>query len=78
FSSFDTESADLKRPEELAPAFREFRPYLESCRFVGCSHVKEKGCAVREAVRADEIPKSRHQSYIRLYEKLREAYKAWE
>lgn len=78
FSSFDTESAELKDPALLAPAFREFRPYLEACRFIGCAHVREKGCAVREAVQSGLIPASRHQSYVRLYEHLKEAYRAWE
>lgn len=77
FSSFDTESADLKKPEELQYAFREFRPYIDSCRFIGCAHVKEKGCAVLDAVKRGEIKKSRHQSYVRLYDKLKD-YKAWE
>jgi ribosome biogenesis GTPase len=38
---------------------------------VGCSHTKEKGCAVLEALRQGKIQKSRHQSYLRLYEELK-------
>ena len=38
---------------------------------------KEKGCAVLEAVRHGEIQKSRHQSYLRLYEELK-PLKEWE
>lgn len=77
FSSFDVERMELTRKEELANTFREFRPYLEDCRFVGCAHVKEKGCAVRAAVKEGKIPKSRHESYIRLYDQLRQI-KEWE
>ena len=29
--------------DTLAETFREFRPYLGQCRFVGCAHVKEAG-----------------------------------
>ncbi|WP_297208859.1 ribosome small subunit-dependent GTPase A [uncultured Flavonifractor sp.] len=72
FSSFDTEEMETRRPEELARTFREFAPYLEQCRFTGCSHVKEKGCAVLEAVKLGAIPKSRHTSYVRLYEQAKE------
>ena len=36
----------LCRKEELEGCFREFAPYLGKCQFTGCSHVKEKGCAV--------------------------------
>ena len=30
----------------------EFGPYFGQCRFTGCSHRSETGCAVREAVEA--------------------------
>lgn len=72
FSSFDTEETELRRPETLERTFREFAPYLGQCRFTGCAHVKEKGCAVLAAVKEGEIPKSRHASYVRLYEQAKE------
>lgn len=72
FSSFDTEETELRRPETLERTFREFAPYLGRCRFTGCAHVKEKGCAVLAAVKAGEISKSRHASYVRLYEQAKE------
>ena len=70
FSAFDLEKMELTSPEELQYAFREFSPYIGECRFVGCSHVKEKGCAVLEAVKSGAINPSRHKSYVRLYEQL--------
>ena len=72
FSSFDTEEMELRPPEELQHTFREFAPYLDQCRFTGCAHVKEKGCAVLAAVKAGEIPQSRHDSYVRLYQQAKE------
>lgn len=77
FSSFDSDQGEAVKKEDLAQTFREFRPYLDDCRFVGCAHVKEKGCAVLKAVKAGDIPKSRHSSYVRLYEQAKE-YKEWE
>ena len=68
FSSFDEDKMELERKEELQYAFREFAPYLGRCRFQDCAHVKEKGCAVLAAVEAGEISRSRHRSYVRLYE----------
>ena len=62
FSSFETEELNLELKHQLPETFREFRPYLNDCRFVGCSHTKEKGCAVLEAVRRGAIQKSRHAS----------------
>ena len=77
FSSFDAEELDLELKERLPETFVEFRPYLGQCRFQGCSHTKEKGCAVRAAVKEGTIPRSRHDSYVRLYEELKQV-KAWE
>lgn len=71
FSSFETEELNLELKHRLPETFQEFRPYLDGCRFAGCSHTKEKGCAVLEAIRAEKIPKSRHVSYLRLYEELK-------
>ena len=71
FSSFETEELNLELKRRLPETFREFQPYLDNCRFVGCSHTKEKGCAVLEAVRRGDIQKSRHASYLRLYEELK-------
>ena len=71
FSSFEAEDLNLEWKQHLAESFIEFRPYLEDCRFVGCSHTKEKGCAVLEVLRQGKIQKSRHQSYLRLFEELK-------
>lgn len=77
FSSFDTDQTEIRKKDALAETFREFRPYLDDCRFVGCAHVKEKGCAVREALKQGKIPPSRHASYVRLYEQAK-SHKEWE
>lgn len=71
FSSFDTERLELAGREELQYTFREFRPYLDQCRFPGCSHTKEKGCAVLQALAEGKIVPSRHASYVRLYDQVK-------
>ena len=69
FSSFDTDQMDVILKENLQYAFPDFGKYIGSCRFDDCSHRKEPGCAVRDALEAGEIEKSRYDSYLRLYEK---------
>lgn len=76
FSSFDTEELNMELQAHLPETFSEFRPYLDSCRFVGCKHVKEKGCAVLQAVKDGSIPKSRHESYVRLWNEVKDL-RAW-
>lgn len=53
--------------EQLAGCFREFSPYIGKCRFKDCAHIKEESCALRQAVNDGEIPRSRYESYCRLY-----------
>ena len=77
FSSFDAQSLEWELKQHLPETFPEFAPYLGGCRFVGCQHVKEKGCAVLQAVKEGKIPESRHRSYVRLYEELK-PLKEWE
>jgi ribosome biogenesis GTPase len=77
FASLDTDTAELLDKEQLPYAFREFVPYLGQCRYVGCAHVKEKGCAILQAVKAGDISKTRHNSYVRLYQAAKE-HKSWE
>lgn len=72
FSSLETEELDLELKAHLPETFPEFAPYLGQCRFTGCAHVKEKGCAVLQAVKDGKIPASRHKSYVRLYQELKD------
>ena len=62
--------------EDLPETFREFLPLIGQCRYTKCSHTKEEGCAVLNAVRNGEIPQSRHESYVQLHETLK-AKKKW-
>ena len=77
FSSFDTDQMELILKENLQYAFPDFGSYLGKCRFDDCTHRKEPGCAVRAAVEAGEIERSRYESYLKLYEKSSQI-KAWE
>ena len=71
FYSFETEELNLELKHRLPETFREFAPYLGECQFLDCSHTKEKGCAVREALEAGKLQPSRYQSYLRLFEELK-------
>jgi len=62
---------DMIRKEELADLFIDFKEYSNLCQFKDCTHTKEKGCAVIEAVKRGDIIKSRHDNYIEFYDKLK-------
>lgn len=58
--------------EELKYCFPEFSAYEGKCRFNGCSHTHEPGCAVREAVEEGKIHRMRYEDYTFLYRELQE------
>lgn len=76
FSMLDFERFDFFEKDDLPATFREFEPYIGECRYTKCSHTKEEGCAILEAVRTEKIPLSRHESYVELFNTLK-AKKKW-
>ena len=77
FSSLDMEQVESIHKDELADCFREFEPYIGQCRFIGCAHYREPNCAVRAAVETGEIAQSRYDSYVSLYEAVKDK-KEWD
>ncbi|MDK2809892.1 MAG: ribosome biosis GTPase / thiamine phosphate phosphatase [Petroclostridium sp.] len=73
FSSFDL--LDIKA-KELDCLFKEFREYVSLCKFRGCSHTSEPGCAIIEAVNQKKICGSRYQNYLQFYNQLKNV-KEW-
>ncbi len=63
---FSDVAAWSPEPGEVAWTFPEFAERAGECRFRGCTHLHEPGCAVREAVEAGEIPRPRFESYRKL------------
>lgn len=54
--------------EELSHYFPEMRAMLNQCRFDNCLHLREPGCAVRDAVDAGTISELRYASYLSMME----------
>ncbi len=77
FSTVDILRYETIYKEDLPFAFREFIPLMGKCKFTSCSHTKEKGCAVLEAVQKGEIAESRIESYKLLYEEIKDC-KPWQ
>ena len=78
FSSLDIEQGnDVIIKENLAFCFPEFVEYLGTCKFSTCSHTVEKGCRIIEAVNNGTIDKSRHRSYVSMYNEVKDI-KEWE
>ena len=71
FSMLDFTRFDFFPYEELAASFREFDDCLGNCRYTKCTHLREEGCAVLAKMEAGKIARSRHESYVRIYEEQR-------
>lgn len=67
FASVEMEKAANIHKDDLQHAFIDIKRYFTKCKFTGCSHTTEKGCAVIEAVKNKEISESRYESYVTLY-----------
>ena len=72
FSMLDFERFDFFTKDELLDTFRDFKDYTDNCRYADCTHTKEEGCAVLEAVRQGKISASRHESYLDMYNVLKQ------
>lgn len=58
--------------ETLKDYYPEFREYEGCCRFQGCDHIHEPGCAVKEALSDGRIHPRRYESYTELYREIKE------
>lgn len=58
--------------EKLEEFFPEFFKHINSCRFVGCAHINEPDCAVKEALGQGLISESRYENYKLFYEELKD------
>lgn len=76
FSSLEIDNLDYSLKENLAMCFEEFEDFSSHCKFTGCTHTKEKGCAIIEAVANGNIVASRHESYLKLFDELKDL-KPW-
>ncbi len=65
-------SVDSVAPENVAYLFREFRPFVGTCRFRNCCHLQEPDCRIRAAVETGEIARSRYDSYCKILKETRE------
>ena len=71
FSLIDFERFDFFGLDSLVDNFRDFRVSTGKCKYSKCSHTKEDGCDILARVKSGDIEKTRHQSYVALYDILK-------
>ncbi len=70
FSSLDFQYMTV---DALAACIPDFQPYLGNCRFKDCAHLKEPGCAIKEAVEKGMINQERYQHYVEIAKQIQAA-----
>lgn len=72
FSSFEINEIESS---ELDKCFIEFKDRIKNCEFIGCTHIKEENCGIKEAVKNGEISEERYDRYCTIYEELKDKEK---
>lgn len=72
FSSLYTNEIEK---DDLKNFFSEFKVYEGQCRFLGCVHINEPSCAVKDALEKGEISKSRYDNYVVIYNEIKDKKK---
>ena len=75
FSMLDFDRFDFFDLENLPLCFPEINERIGECKYTKCTHIKEEGCAIVSAVKRGEMAKTRHESYVQLYDILKNKHK---
>ncbi len=76
FSTFDISEIKSK---DLDSYFKEFKKYIPDCEFIGCTHIKEENCGIKNAIKEGKIEQERYDRFCKIYEELKkkEERKKW-
>ncbi len=69
FQTMDIYEIETK---DLDKYFIEFKNHVEECEFVGCTHIKEENCGIKNAIQNGKIDISRYENYIKIYNDLKD------
>ena len=69
FSTFDISEIPSN---QLEKCFIEFKNELQNCEFVGCTHIKEEKCGIKDAVYNNKISKDRYERFCKIYNEIKE------
>lgn len=67
FSTFDISEIESK---DLYKYFKEFND--ENCKYIGCTHIKEEECGIKEDVESGKIDKGRYERFCKIYTQLKQ------
>jgi len=69
FSTFDITEIESN---DLDKYFIEFERYVPNCEYIGCNHIKEQNCGIKQALSENEISQERYERYCKIYDYLKD------
>ncbi len=72
FGILEIAQFNLIPKDGLLSAFPDIEKYSHTCRYTDCTHTKEEECGVAQALKDGLISSTRHESFARLYEELKQ------
>ena len=69
FSSFEITEIESK---DLSEYFIDLKPYIKTCKFVSCTHIKEENCGIKEAIKQGKILQDRYDRFCKIFNELKE------
>ena len=69
FSSFEITEIESK---DLEKYFIEFKKHIRNCEFVGCTHIKEQNCGIKNALENGKISQERYDRFCTIYNELKD------
>ena len=69
FSTFEISEIEAK---ELEKYYKEFKPYIKNCEFIGCTHIKEEKCGIKKAIEEGKINIERYNRFVKIYLELKD------
>lgn len=56
--------------DELKYYYEDFLQFADNCKYTGCRHISEPGCAVKDAVRKGILDPGRYERYLQIYNEV--------
>ena len=69
FSTFDISEINS---QELYKYFKEFEKNANNCEFVGCTHIKEENCGIKQAIEKGKISEDRYARFCKIYLEIKD------
>ena len=69
FANFELSEIESTNLENF---FIDIKPYIKDCEFVGCTHIKEQNCGIKNAVQEGKISQERYDNFCKIYLELKD------